>query len=244
MRTLRVVTWNVLHRVHAVNWNETPAFACPDERVRIAAISEKVARWLATDVDAVCLQEVSGDQLASLRSAVGDGAVVLEHTYPRLPRLRDGGAPVLVDATEHLVVATKVAGARRHEARTFDSDPGKGLLAVDVGDGVVVVDTHVSFGERRAAQLEVVARVARAAAGGAIVLGDFNARADVVRSALGGDVVISDLAGSRPTRVPTAEHPAGQTIDHVVVFGGAIASSTVLDGGGLSDHEPVLADVR
>lgn len=244
MRALRVVTWNVLHRVHAENWQEAPLAAFPDERVRVAAISEVVARWLASDVDVVCMQEVSGDQLASLRSAVGEGVRVFEHTYPRVPRLRSGGAPMLADATEHLVVATRLQQAEHLDGRTFDSDPGKGLLAVDLGDDIAIIDTHVSFGDRRAAQLEVVASVARSALGGAIVLGDFNARADVVRAALGGDVAISDLSGERPTRGPTDDHPAGQTIDHVVAFGGAIASASVLDGGGLSDHEPVLADVR
>jgi endonuclease/exonuclease/phosphatase (EEP) superfamily protein YafD len=79
---------------------------------------------------------------------------------------------------------------------------------------------------------------------GAIVVGDFNARADVVRAGLGGDVAITELSGRRPTRVPTADHPAGQTIDHVVVLGGAIVAGVVLDGRGLSDHEPVSADVR
>lgn len=245
MRTLRVVTWNVLHRVHAVNWNEDPVTAFPDEGVRIAAVSETVARWLAGDVDAVCLQEVSGDQLASLRQALGTDVRVLEHTVPRVPRVRGGVAPVLDDPSEHLVVATKATRARVEEAHTFDSDPGKGVLAVDLGEGLLLVDTHVSFGERRDAQLALVARIAHGATGGAIVVGDFNARADVVRAGLGGDVALSDLSGQRPTRVPTADHPAGQTIDHVVVVGGGIlAAATVLDGGGLSDHQPVLAEVQ
>jgi endonuclease/exonuclease/phosphatase family metal-dependent hydrolase len=244
MRPLRVVTWNVLHRVHAVNWSEDPVATFPDERVRIAGITDTIVGWLANGVDAVCLQEVSGDQLASLRAALAGGVHVFEHTYPRVPRLRGGGEPVLDDPSEHLVVATTSAGARLRDACTFDSDPGKGLLAVDLGGDVALVDTHVSFGDRRGAQLATVARTARSATGGAIVVGDFNARADVVRAGLGGEVAITELSGRRPTRVPTADHPAGQTIDHVVVLGGAIVAAEVLDGRGLSDHEPVSADVR
>ena len=244
MRPLRVVTWNVLHRIHAENWNEDPVATFPDERVRIARISEVVARLIAGDVDAVCLQEVSGDQLARLRETIGDAARVFEHTYPRVPRLRGGGPAPLDDASEHLVVVTTAPDARIREARTFASDPGKGLLAIDLGGDAALVCTHVSFADSRTAQLELVASVARAASGGAIVVGDFNARADVVRAALGADAAISDVSGQRPTRVATPDHPSGQAIDHVVVLGGTVASATVLDGGGLSDHEPVSADVR
>lgn len=244
MRALRVLTWNVLHRIHAVNWGEAPVAAFPDERDRIAGIADAIAQWLATDVDAVCLQEVSGDQLAAVRRALDPGAHVFEHTYPRIPRLRRGGAPVLDDPTEHLVVIAKSPHARVREASTFDSDPGKGLLAVDLDDDVTLVCTHVSFGDRRAAQLERVARVARGAPGSAIVVGDFNATADVVARALGGDVAISDLSGQPPTRVPDENHLDGQTIDHVVIFGGSVASSTVLDAARLSDHRPVLAECR
>jgi endonuclease/exonuclease/phosphatase family metal-dependent hydrolase len=242
MRRLRVTTWNVLHRVHGVNWNEAPVQAFPDERERIAAISRLVARWLSAGVDVVCLQEVSGDQLASLRSAAGADVRLFEHTYPRVPRLHRGGAPPLVDMSEHLAVLTSAPGASRVGAWTFESDPGKGALAVEVG-GVLVIDTHVSSGERRGAQLGLLAARAREGGGpGAAVLGDFNAPADVVRGGLGEGISVCDLAGQRPTRIETWEHPA-KTIDHVAVRGGAIESASVLEGGGLSDHNPVTAVV-
>jgi endonuclease/exonuclease/phosphatase family metal-dependent hydrolase len=245
MRTLRLTTWNVLHRVHAVNWKERPVATFPDEKERIAGISKTVAEWLASGVAVVCLQEVSGDQLASLRDALGGAAHVFEHLYPRLPRLRGGGTPELADATEHLVtiVSAACAEARRIEGRTFDDDPGKGLLAVDVGDDISVINTHVTWGGKREAQLPILATLARAARGGAVVLGDFNASPTVVRLALGEPVVLADLEGQRPTRTATHDHEA-HTIDHVAVFGGVVQSATVLDGRGLSDHEPVTATLR
>jgi endonuclease/exonuclease/phosphatase family metal-dependent hydrolase len=238
----RLTTWNVLHRVHAVNWKEAPVLAFPDERVRIERIAGKVAAWLADDVDVVCLQEVSGDQLASLRRAVGASVAVFEHRYPRMPVLRVKGPPVLEDASEHLVTIVKDRGAHQVDARTFATDPGKGLLAVSVGDAVVI-NTHVSFGERRAEQLATLASVAREAPDGAIVLGDFNATAAVVAAPFGAGVAISDLAGQGPTRIATDEHPS-YGIDHVVAVHVTITSAAIIASDGLSDHNPVTAIVR
>lgn len=237
------MTWNTLHRIHAVNWSEAPVASYPDERVRITAIADVIARWIASDVDAVCLQEVSGDQLAQLRrvlgGAQGAGIRVLDHVYPRIPRLRGGETSELDDPTEHLVVVVKAADARVTTARTFDSDPGKGFLAVAIGGGATIIDTHVTFGDRGHAQLALLGEVARAS-GRSAILGDFNAPADVVRTGLGAGVAVSDVQAV--TRIATNEH-AGKTIDHVAVIGGAIRSVSVLDGQGLSDHHPVVADV-
>jgi len=219
-----------------VNWKEAPVTAFPDEKVRIDGISRLVADWLASDVDVVCLQEVSGDQLRSLRTAVKGTAQVFEHTYPRVPRVRvQGPREVLVDPSEQLVTIARSEVAQLKEARTFDTDLGKGLLAVDVGDGVTIINAHVSFGDRREGQLAMLSELARKA----VVAGDFNAPADVVIAHFPGGS-ISDVGGQRPTRVATDDHP-GRIIDHVVVVGGALAPATVLDGRGLSDHNPVSA---
>ena len=243
MRVVRVTTWNVLHRVHAVNWKEPPVLAFPDEQVRSAGISQRIATWLEAGIDVVCLQEVSGDQLASLRRVVGKGVQIFEHLYPRLPRVRGGGAPVLEDATEHLVTLVAARGARMVAAHTFQADPGKGMLVIELEDSIRVLNTHVSFGTRRDAQLALLVERATEATRGAIVLGDFNAPVDAVRAALGPSFDLSDLRGQRATRVATSEHP-GRVIDHVAVQRGAIESATVLDDEALSDHAPVTATVQ
>jgi endonuclease/exonuclease/phosphatase family metal-dependent hydrolase len=240
---LRVTTWNVLHRVHAVNWKEGPVLAFPDERRRIDGISARVARWLGDDVDAICLQEVSGDQLRCLRAVAGASVQVFEHTYPRVPRMRGPEPLDLDDPKEHLVTLVKGLSARQVESRTFDTDPGKGLLAVELASGVLLINTHVSFGPRGRAQLAVIYTLAQAQAGIAVIVGDFNALSDEVCAGLGGPCAISDLAGQAPTRVLTKGH-GGRTIDHVVVLGGTIAVASVGEGEGLSDHLPVTATVR
>jgi endonuclease/exonuclease/phosphatase family metal-dependent hydrolase len=187
---------------------------------------------------------VSGDQLASLRQELGARAALLfDHLYPRMPRVRGGGGPVLGDASEHLVTIVANAPAQRVASQTFDSDPGKGMLIVDLDD-VRLIDTHVSFGERGVNQVAAIAEAAsEASKRGAIVVGDFNAPADALRASFGDSFRLSNLTGQRATRSAT-ESDRGHAIDHVAVCGGAIESATVLESRGLSDHAPVTALVR
>lgn len=241
MPELRVTTWNVLHRVHAVNWGEDAIEAFTDERVRIARISETVRGWLASGTELVCLQEVSGDQLVSLRASVGPDVTVAFHRYPRVPRCRGGGDAGLVDATEHLVTLSLAEGTRAIAAETFASDPGKGLLAVEVA-GARVVCTHVTHGAAGREQLARLAAFAREGRGATVIVGDFNADAATVHAGLGEGFVLSDLTREAPTRAAT-ETSQARTIDHVAVLGGAIAAARVHDREGLSDHAPVGATV-
>ncbi|MDB4940809.1 MAG: Endonuclease/exonuclease/phosphatase [Labilithrix sp.] len=239
---LRVVTWNVLHRVHAENWEEPCARQFPDEAVRIAGITSRVVGFLAAGVDAVCLQEVSGDQLASLRAALPAGADLFEHQYPRLPRLRRTPCgTTLTDANEHLVTIARTAGAAKVGSRTFDKDPGKGLLVVELAAGIHLVCTHLSYGGRKGVQLAEIAAAAERASVAAIVVGDTNAPAAAVHAALGPAWVVSKLTAV--TRVNDGPR-GGSIIDHVLVRGGVLEEAGTGDGGGLSDHVPVLATIR
>jgi endonuclease/exonuclease/phosphatase family metal-dependent hydrolase len=136
---------------------------------------------------------------------------------------------VLDDPSEHLVTLVRGAGAREVGAHTFASDPGKGFLGVDLGDGCVVWNTHVTWGDRGADQMRALAAAARARPGTAVMTGDFNAGAAAVRAALGLDVQLAE-GGS-----------AGKLIDHVMALRGQVENARVLDGAGLSDHCPVTA---
>jgi hypothetical protein len=94
---ITVATWNVLHRVHAENWGEVVAGRWPDESERITAVTA----WLAGRAEQViALQEVSGDQLASLRSGLAS-RTVHAFRYPRVPGLRRGACQ-LRDPGEYL----------------------------------------------------------------------------------------------------------------------------------------------
>src|SRR5687767_13109482 len=112
---LRVLSFNVLHRVHALNWKEPVIEGFPEEGVRIAAITAFVAKWLDAlapgELAAACLQEASGDQLSSLRIAFASRSdvAIFDHLYPRRPRLRGEGnqRSGLVDLGEHLVTLVR-----------------------------------------------------------------------------------------------------------------------------------------
>jgi endonuclease/exonuclease/phosphatase family metal-dependent hydrolase len=229
-----VLTWNLLHRVHAMNWDEEPVRAHPVEAERIRRIADRIATFLGT-VDVIAMQEVSGDQLACIRERLPARATCLVHRYPRVPKRRDGSGPDLDDPTEHIVLVSRPK-AQLYAAETFPSDPGKGFLAAVV-EGTTIIATHVSFGERRDAQL---ARL-RDVAANAVILGDFNTGPDVVAAAFAGASLSSSI-DPRPTRTPHGEH-AAVTIDHVVARGLSIAAAEVLHCEGLSDHHPVRARI-
>ncbi|MFX0575416.1 endonuclease/exonuclease/phosphatase family protein [Nocardia nepalensis] len=232
---ITVASWNVLHRVHAENWGSDIATRWPDEGVRIAAVTD----WIAGRPEQViALQEVSGDQLASLRSALPDRDIHALR-YPRVPHPRSGTSP-LQDRTEHLVLV--VAGSGREvAAESFDNDPGKGALAVETA-GMVFVATHVTGDPRRTRQLARLAELAppdRVS----VLLGDFNIDRDTVASALGADFAIVDLpADSLPT-LPRTSGTKSQFIDHVVVHGATVQDAAVLAVGGLSDHNYLRATI-
>jgi endonuclease/exonuclease/phosphatase family metal-dependent hydrolase len=243
MIELRVASWNVLHRVHGLNWSEPAVAAFPEEQPRTEGIAARVERLLDEGAQAVGLQEVSGDMLAELRRRLEGKHFVFAHRSPRLPKMRQGGASGLDDGAEFLVVIVADPRATLHRAGAFESDPGKGFLAVDLGEGVRLVCTHVSFGERSRAQLGLLAEVGRLASQGAVLVGDFNARAREVAAGLGSGWILSDLSGQGPTRVATPEG-SGKVIDHVAVHRGKIREARVLDGAGFSDHHPIVGRVE
>jgi endonuclease/exonuclease/phosphatase family metal-dependent hydrolase len=230
---ITVATWNVLHRVHAENWGEDVARHWPDESERIAAIS---ARLATRAEQVIALQEVSGDQLASLRRAV-PGRTVHAFRYPRVPHPRHGACP-LHDPSEYLVLLTD-GPSRQVAAESFQDDPGKGALAIEIA-ATLVVATHVSGDRRRTRQLARLAELATTSPGpAAVLLGDFNTDRATVTSGLGTGFTVADLPpDSLPTRPGARPH-----IDHVVVRGAVVGNTAVEDVAGLSDHNLVRADV-
>ncbi len=245
-----LATWNVLHRIHAENWAEPAIAAHPDERVRIAAIAERIATVLVPSCAAVCLQEVSSDQLVALRRALPASVQVFASAYPRIPQpFRPGATSPLDDPTEYLATVVTANPARELDAAAFPSDGGKGYLAVElVGDGLIVINTHVSFGERHADQCAALAVVARRLAhrpgARAALLGDFNADRDTIIAALVPDFVAAELpADSIPTRPRGEPNARSQDIDHVIGLGGTPRGARVIPALGLSDHNIVEAQV-
>lgn len=232
---LTVATWNVLHRIHGENWGEAVPRQWPEERERIEAITRTIA---GIDAQVIALQEVSGDQLASLRTLP---RTLLAFRYPRLPVLRRGRSQ-LHDRAEYLAMLVD-GPADAVAAAEFAGDPGKGLLAARVG-AVTIVCTHVTFGDAGRSQLQRLAELAAAAPGAAIVLGDFNAGLAAVAAVLGTEFAVRDPGPAVPTRPRPDGATKSTSIDHVFVRGAALLDTNVIDVGGLSDHNLVVARVR
>ncbi|MGY2009782.1 endonuclease/exonuclease/phosphatase family protein [Nocardia gipuzkoensis] len=234
---ITVATWNVLHRVHADNWYEDVATRWPDEGARIAAITARVAERTER---IIALQEVSGDQLASLRMALPDRTFHAMR-YQRLPTPRRMPS-ALLDGGEYLVVLT-AEPSRELAAESFAHDGGKGALVIDAGE-LTVIATHVTGDRRRTDQLSRLAElVSDAPAPAAVLLGDFNTDRASVAAGLGDDFVVAEcVAGALPTR-PRSSGAKSQYIDHVVVHGASVTGASVDDVGGVSDHNLVHAAV-
>lgn len=234
---MTVATWNVLHRVHAENWDEDVLARWPGEPGRVAAVAARVA---ARTERVVALQEVSGDQLAALRRALPHRTAHALR-YPRVPRPRRGRPP-LRDLAEYLVLLVD-GPSQEVAAEAFPDDPGKGALVVRV-PGALVVATHLSVDHRSTGQLARLADLASASRDeAAVLLGDFNADPDTVTAGLGPGFTVADLP---PDALPTrsrASSSAPTRIDHVVVRGAIARDAAVEDVDGLSDHNLVHAEI-
>lgn len=239
---LPVATWNVLHRIHAVNWSEPAIAAHADEDARVAAIAKRVRALAADDGRVVALQEVSGDQVTALRDELADFEVVVA-AYPRVPKYfrPEQVAAWPRDATEYLVVVAPLGEVRSFESYAFPSDGGKGFLSLQLASRVLVVAAHVSWGDKRPAQLAELAAGVRAHGGPAVVLGDFNEARDIVVGDLGAEFVAGVPAPGLTTRPRAVTSTKSENIDHAIAFRARLRDVEVASAGGLSDHNIVVA---
>jgi endonuclease/exonuclease/phosphatase family metal-dependent hydrolase len=238
---VKVLTWNILHRVHAENYGEQAIQRWHDEPERVRHIVDLVSRALRVDGFGVALlQEVSGDVLESLRGHLPMWAV-LNHPYPRVPRQKRPGAPMR-DLSEHLVVVAP-EGSTVLRAQTFADDPGKGVLAVTVPSGLVVASTHVSWGPKGEAQLATLRELIHASSTPVCIGGDFNSEREVLVRAFGAEVVVGPLPPGSPRTRHTVDETGGVDIDHLLVCRAELSDLHVIDHDELSDHRPVAATV-
>ena len=224
---MRIVTFNIQHG------------RTPDGRVDTAAL----ARFCAgLDADVLALQEVDHRMRRSRRA---DQAAEVART---------AGSPGVFGAARRLGVWARYGNALLARGRLLDvvtvplprgvrRERRIALLAsVEVGDRAVsVAATHLSTDHGDAAvQLAVVLGALEARPLPRLVLGDLNLRPDRAVPAL-------ERAGYSVAPTADATYPAAGPflrIDHVAVQGLEIERATVLDAAPVSDHRPLLVEVR
>ena len=247
---VRLLTFNVHHGVGPDGLHDLP----------------RLARLLAAaDADVICLQEV--DRHYGQRSEHVDQALLLSRALemqlawgPAIDRKADGAGdrrqygnallsrlPILVSDVHPL----PGGGEPRSALRT--------LVELD-GGALWVTTTHLSSTSAadRAAQAAAVAALHDEPMETGVLVGDLNADAgapelDVLRARFTDSWHLararSDQAGRFSLRAQQGlTHPAGHPrvrIDQVWVSPGvAVSDAQVLDGAGVSDHNPLLVDLE
>jgi endonuclease/exonuclease/phosphatase family metal-dependent hydrolase len=246
---VRLVTFNIHHGVGDDGRHDLP---------RLAQV------LAAADADVICLQEVDrhfGDRsedvdqglllARALDMQLAWGPALDEPRPAGRPRGEYGNAvlsrlPILVSDVHRL----PGSGEPRSALRT--------MIELD-GGALWVTVTHLSrSGGDRAAQLAAVAALHTGPMETGIVVGDFNTGPDAPELAVLRERFTDawELAGVRDDRSGWRfwqegdgnTHPARsphRRIDQAWVTDGvAVAAAQVLDGGGASDHLPLLVDVE
>lgn len=226
---MRLITWNVLHRIHAENWDEAAVLAAfPDEAVRLDAILRRIEAWMSASPDTcVALQEVSGDLLARLRARFPEAVHAFQ--YEELPRLRTPGPDPLMDPSQHLV--TLWTGATTLGGEDFSDGGGYGFLVVQRG-ALRVVNTHVRFGPPGGPQVARLREVA--GPGSTVVCGDFNRGEASALEDLGPGYEAASAHRS-------VDFERREGIDHVFVRNLSGVPLLLAAAGAESDHPPVAA---
>jgi len=241
--TMRVMTWNVLHRVHAENYSEPTVALWPDEAARVQAVVQQVCAAVSEQgCELVLLQEASGEVVVALRRCLPGSMSVHTHQVARMPQLKVKSTTSLSDASEHVVVIAP-GGSQPLRRQTALDDAGKGLLAVQVSEGLVAISTHVSWGQKGVGQMRALQELMKTLPGVVIVGGDFNTERGEVTAHLGPDLLVTQLTADSPR---TRQNPDGQgsDIDHLVCRGAKWSDVHVVVHPGLSDHHPLFATLQ
>lgn len=268
--TLRVATWNIRaaigtgpfpdrwwSRIDADRLRAIGAFISGLEldlvAVQEAAVLSRdgelvdnpgdLARQLRMEVRYAAVRSFRVVEDGEIRGVGCFGNAILTRRPPRavravaLPRAPD-------DAFVEPVGADHPAAGVRYADAPATIREDRALLVVDV-DGLTVGTTHFSHvgsGERRL-QADATAAAVDAGPGPALLLGDLNAPIDAPELA-----PLRDWTDGfrEPPRDP-ARHSTddGSAIDHVLGRGVAISACRVVrEAGTLSDHFPVVAEIR
>jgi len=218
---LRVLTWNLLHgrSLPPAGRDLFDAFgAALDAWEWDVALLQEVPPWWPEPLAA----QLHAEQRLALtsRNALPGVRRALARRWPDVMRSQGGGANAILARRDRIV---------RHRVRRLCRRPERRVAhGVLLGCGVWVVNLHATAHDTAAAHRDGAA-AARAAL-------EWSEDGPVV---LGGDFNLRDPRWPGFTRV------GGHDVDHIFIAGAlaAAGSADVLEGGALSDHAPVTADI-
>mmetsp|Transcript_20133 Transcript_20133/g.39913 ORF Transcript_20133/g.39913 Transcript_20133/m.39913 type:complete len:335 (+) Transcript_20133:59-1063(+) len=273
--SLLIYSWNVLHRVHAQNYRIPEVQKWPDEPKRLEHVTGLILTYLRSCQQpcVICLQEVSGDVLKALKSALATSKniLVFEHQHRRIPRFwrPNPQNEHVVEREEYIVSITKnCLGAQKTAGFTYRTDAGKSLLGikfqvpVPARDGseieqkhscesVVLLNTHLRHGgspldeDHRDDQLRQLVQVRETAQGSSRV--HVLAAGDFNSNVSGLPPEFMCSVRSRGDFSLSRLRTRGtEDIDQVFSFSSAaqIVNSRVIDVGLLSDHNLVSCSIE
>lgn len=159
-----VVSWNVLHMVHEINYcfDASPVIDqysirtdWRNEKNRINDMAKIILQFLQTNSNVecfICLQEVPGDLVTVLQEILDptlkSKSSIHVRNYPRIPAVRHRQGPrFYTDIRESLVTIHYNPSGSSDEILWIQcpTDPGKGALTVKTNSGITIVNIHVPF---------------------------------------------------------------------------------------------------
>lgn len=219
---MRVLTWNLFHG------RAVP----PAGRALEREFAEMLADW---PWDVALLQEVPPwwpPGLAQVAGADSRTALTSRNALLALRRAIARRNPDLIKsggggANAILVRGSRITEHRTHRLRFWPERRVVHAVALEGGMWIGNLHAQVHSDERARADIATAARTVLAWAGEGPVI-------------LGGDLNVRD-----PGRVPGFAHAGGHGVDHVLSRGlSPVAKAKALGRGQLSDHAPVLVELR
>jgi endonuclease/exonuclease/phosphatase family metal-dependent hydrolase len=219
----------------------TPGGELLDEPAELGRLTGRAVRYAAVHAFALVEPETGrAIGMASWGNAILTRAPVGAGFAIGLPRPSDD------DLVEPAGAGHPLAGVRYGETEPGHREP-RCLVGGSV-DGVTVATTHVTYigREQRRRQVEAVRAATTALAGPLVLTGDFNAPIDAAELAGLRDGLVDAFAAVGTSPADPARASCGRwSIDHVLVRGFGVESCRIAtEAGDLSDHWPVVADLR
>lgn len=256
MSSLRLVSWNVLHRYHeekhAPHSIVSPNLYLlqnPDEKVRLLGQIEVIRGLIVAHSEnpiIICLQEVPGDLLSLLEINFSPEFEIVSHQHNRVPSAVPAIRPenIYTNAKEYLctLIPRKFYPTITSHFEQYKTS-GKGAL-ICIVDGLCIVNTHATIKQEGIDNVYQVYAKYYDPPMDMFILGDFNNSLTDILNTFRNDMpncIFSDGGLS------IHSYPRGnRSIDQILGWSrksGDIVN-TIMDVGYLSDHFPTMITIN